>query len=146
MNKIIQLSECEYNKLYEKASVNQIDIERLAQEMYETKGTFEIRMSIALSEDRRERISFYPSGYIVDYDGEGNKKYQIPYKEAKKIVDFTTRRMNEYFELVFGKQIHDVNLYTAKKRALRDWKLKFIGFTIFGWLAALALVLVTILK
>ena len=149
MEKIIQLSQNEYDKMHEMANVNQSEIERLAKEMYEKKGTFEISISIEVKDDYTRGIVFRPNAIVRDYGNSRNnynERYEVPYEQGRKIAEYAERKMNQLFEKKFGRQIHNINLWNKRFDLLRNWRMKFIGWTIFGWLAALALVLIAIFK
>lgn len=138
MEKIIQLKESEYNKLCEKAS----EVEKLAQKMYEEKGTFSIVLKLDCGKDYTEQIKISAYTYVNDWDG----KYPMKEDDKRKIVKFVNSRALEMMEKKFGKQINDFNLWNRRLDLLRSWKIKFIGLTIFGWLAATVLLIVALLK
>ena len=145
MNKIVQLTEHEYNELRKQASYNQNKIEKRALEMYQENGTFEISLRIDFDDrDYSEKVKFRVWSYI---DDKGDLcKFQIPYKDRKRIIKFADIRVYDFMERRFGQQIKYINIYKDQLRHLRNWKKKFIGLTIFGWLAAIALCLIAIIK
>ena len=145
MDKIVQLTEHEYNELQERANYNQSEIEKCALEMYQEKGTFEIKLSVDFDDrDYHETIKFRVWSYI---DDKGDlDKFQLPYKDRERIVEYVNRKTYEFMERKFGRQIKYANAWNDRLRYLRNWKIKFIGLTIFGWLAAIALCLIAISK
>lgn len=142
MEKIIQLTESEYAKLFAKAHLNESEIERKAKEMYEEKGTFGIDLEIDCKQDYNETISFHAYSYVKDWDG----KFPLSEKDKRRIADFIDTRALEMMEKKFGRQISNINFWNKRFDLLRNWKMKFIGLTVFGWLAALALLIVALLK
>jgi hypothetical protein len=143
MDKIIQLSEREYNKLNEQASYNQNQIETLALEMYQKRGTYEIELNIDIEKDYYDKLKFKIYTSVVDYGNyDYEKRYELPYEQKKEICDYVNRKTDKLMTRKFGKQIRDINFYNARVAAIRIWKYKFIGLSIFGWLAALALVII----
>ena len=145
MDKIVQLKEYEYNELQEQANYNQSEIEKCALEMYQERGTFEIRIYVDFDDrDYHEMIKFRVCSFV---DDKGDlDKFQLSYKDRERIVDYVNRKMYEFVERKFGRQIKYANNWTDRLRRLRNWKIKFIGLMIFGWLAAIALCLIAILK
>ena len=144
MNKIVQLSEREYKELFEKAKLNQDEIEKLAVKMYQDKGTFEIILKIDCDSDYYQIYNFNVHSHI--YQSGELEKFEIPYEERKKIVKYVDQKVLAFMKKRFGTQITDINRYKQRLILLRNWKYKFIGITIFGWIAALALVLLIFLK
>lgn len=142
MEKITQLTESEYTKLFAKAYLNESEIERMAKEMYEKKGTFGIELEIDCKQDYHETISFHAYSYVKDLDG----KFPLSEKDKRRIADFVDSRALKMMEKKFGRQISNINIWNKRIELLRNWKMKFIGLTVFGWLAALALLIVALLK
>lgn len=142
MEKIVQLKESEYNEIFEYANCNQSEIERLAKEMYEEKGTFSIKLELDCQQDYNETISFKAYSYVKDWNG----KFPLSEEDKEKIVKFVNSRALDMMEKKFGRQIKNINLWNKRFDLLRNWKMKFIGLTVFGWLAALALLVVALFK
>lgn len=142
MEKIVQLTETEYAKLFAKAYLNESEIEKLAKNMYEKKGTFEIVLKLDCNQGYNEQISFYTYSYVKDYDG----KFPLSEKDTRRIVDFVNSRALTMMEKKFGRQISNINIWNKRLELLRNWKIKFIGWTIFGWIAALSLLIISLFK
>lgn len=142
MEKIIQLKESEYTKLQANADMKHSEIVRRAQELYEKKGICGIKLSLDCQQDYSSEITFKASSYVKDWDGQ----FPISEKDKRLIVDFVNYRALEMMEKKFGRQIKNINIWNKRLGLLRDWKMKFIGLTIFGWLAALALTIIAIVK
>ncbi|MDR2384184.1 MAG: hypothetical protein LBD80_00780 [Tannerella sp.] len=141
MKRIIQISEKEYKELAEKASYNQVEIERLAREMYEKKGVFRIELEISVHQDYHEVISFNVTSWVSDTD-----RYELSYEARHKIMEYAQKKMQDLMTRKFGRQINNINLWNKRLDSLRKWKWKFIGLTVFGWLAALAILIINILN
>ena len=142
MERIIQLKESEYKKLCDSSELKHSEIVRRATAMYEEKGTFGIILRLDCGEDYHTEIKVKASSYVKDWEG----KFPLSEKDKKLIVDFVNYRATEMMRKKFGRQITNINLWNKRLDLLRTWKMKFIGLTIFGWLAALALLLISILK
>lgn len=137
MEKIIQLNESEYNALFKAASLSQSDIKRLAEEMYEKKGTFGIELLLDCKQDYNSKITFHANSYIKDWDG----RFPLSEEDKKKIVKFVNFRALRMMEDKFGSQINNINIWNKRFELLRSWKIKFIGFTILGWLTSAILLI-----
>jgi hypothetical protein len=140
MDSIVQLRYREYKKLAQEASYNQNEIERLAREMYEQKGAFKIELEIKAESEYNETISFEIQGWVSDYD-----RYELSYKDKKRIIEYGRKKLEDLMQRKFGRQINDINLWNSRLTSLRNWKWKFIGLTVFGWFAALALLIINFL-
>ena len=144
MKEIVQLTKSEYDELQKKANYNQDEIAGLAKKMHEEERKFEIKLTIDCKQDYCDNIYFNAYSYMKE---EGKLvKFSIPYDEREKIVEFVNRRMLSLMQKKFGSQITNINLWNKRFDLLRNWKLKFIGLTIFGWLAAFALLVVSFLR
>lgn len=141
MEKIIQLKEREYKELFEKAELKHSEIVRRAEKMYQDKGVYGIRLTLDTNEDFYSTITFKANSY-VDWNG----KFPISDEDKRNIVKFIDRRATEMMEKKYGRQISSINYWNKRAEYLRGWKLRFIGWTLFGWIAALALVIVNVLK
>ena len=142
MERIIQLSESEYNKLQSDADMKHNEILRRAEELYQKKGTYGIKLEIDCQQDYLDELSFKASSYVKDWDG----RFPISEDDKEKIIKFVNRRALKMMEDKFGRQIKNINIWNKRLELLRNWKMKFIGLTIFGWLAALALLIVALIK
>ena len=144
MKEIVQLTKEEYGKLQEAANYNQDEIVKLAEEMYQKNGTFKIKLTIDCQSDYLETIDFKVYSYITE-TGE-LERFSIPYNDRREIVKFVDEKMLDLMQREFGRQITNINLWNKRFDLLRNWKLKFIGLTIFGWLAAFAILVISILR
>lgn len=142
MERIVQLKDTEYKKLSDQAAFNQSEIERLAREMYEEKGTFAINIELDCKQDYTDEIKVKAYSYVKDWDG----KFPLSEKDKERIVEFVNYRALEMMRKRFGRQIDNINLWNKRFDLLRNWKIKFIGWTIFGWLAAVVLVIIALIK
>lgn len=135
MKKIIQLNESEYNNLVKSASLSKSEIKQLAEDMYKERGTFEIKLELDCRQDYNEKIAFRAYSYVKDWDN----RFPLSEEDKRKIVKFVNYRALRMMEQKFGSQITNINLWNRRFELLRAWKIKFIGITIFGWLAAATL-------
>ena len=111
MKKIIQLTAVEYNKLYEKATLNTAEIAKRAQELYEQKGTYGIDLDIRCDQDYNGNVKFRANSYVKDWEGE----FPISKEDKRKIVEVVNDRALKMMEYKFGKQISDRNHFEKMK-------------------------------
>jgi hypothetical protein len=147
MEKTVQLSESEYKELSEKAGYNQNQIEELAVKMYQEKGAKTIQIEMDIKQDKyADLFDFNVSVWVKDNDGYKVEKLQLSYEDRQRIIKFVKGKIEELFQRNFSRSIANINNWNDRLKKLRNWKWKFIDFTVFGWLAALALVLIAIFK
>jgi len=142
MEAIVQLRKSEYDTLVESASLSIKNIERKAQELYEENGTFAIKIELDVQENYHSDITFKASSYVKDWDN----KFPISDDDKRKIVKFVNYKAKDLLVRKFGKQIANVNFYNDEIKKLNIARNSSMIFTITGWLAALTLVLISILK
>lgn len=142
MEKIIQLTETEYNELRNEANLKRSDIEQQAQELYQKKGTYGINLELKTQGFYSERLSFHAKAYVRDWDGQ----FPISYKDKCTIVQFVEARALKMMEDRFGRQISSINYYNKRVDSLNRLRTRFIGLTVFGWLAALTLTVIALMK
>ena len=117
MKEIVQLTREEYESLAEKAGHNEKEILRQARKLYEENGICGIILDIECECDVSDRYSF---------------------KVSSHATEMMTRK--------FGRQIEDINHWNTLARRMELVRWKFIGLTVFGWLAALALAVITLIR
>lgn len=142
MDRIVQLTESEYNKLKKDADATNAQIEERAKKMYEEKGIYGIVLDLSCDTDYRENIRIHAGGYVKDL----NSLFPISDKDKKKVVQFVTERVKRMMRERYGKQIDSIDYYNKRLEYLKRWHAKFIGFTIFGWIAALSLLIVSLIR
>lgn len=130
--KIIQIEEYEYNKLCEAAKANKIKIKEMAEDMYKKKGVYGIKLTLYLDKDVEDQISLRPYTSYRDWES-----FPLSMNDSRKLSKFLNSAALEFMEKRFGRQIKNFNFYVKERRDLQLTKLKFIGFTIAGWLGLL---------
>jgi len=154
MEQIIQLSKREYDKLVDMANKNIDEIDKKALEIYEKRGVLGLDIKIEIRSegfyyDGSETFKFIPNSFIKDYifgDENLNPYCRLSYEESKKINEFVNYKLEEMFERRFGKSINNINNINAIRNRLSNTIYIFKIITILGWLLAVVLVLVVLLK
>lgn len=140
MNKIVQLTESEYKKLDESAKMNDAEIEKRAQKMYEEKGTYGIDLSIKCGRtEYSDTIKFYVDSRVKDLHS-----FHLSKDEKEKVSRYVDNRVFEMMEDKFGTQINNLNYYENRKRILERRHSIFVGVTILGWLCAVGLAVIAV--
>ena len=142
MEKIIQLKESEYKKLQEEADLKNDEIANMAEEMYKKRGTYGIVLELNTRDDYNDKITITAYSYVKDWDN----KFPISEKDKRKIVNFVNAKAISMMDKKFGRQIININYWNERVKLLNHWKNKFIGIMIFGWLAAITLVIIALIK
>lgn len=146
MERIVQLTEFEYDKLSEQAQYNQNKIEQIAEELYKEKGIYSIKLTIDTYNDIEGFIKFRIYSYINERDA----NYKLSFDDSKKIISTFDEVALKMMQRKFGKLVDNINLHNQNVDKFEKWKsdfrFKFIGFTMFGWLAAVASIFAICLK
>lgn len=142
MKEIVQLTREEYESLAEKAGYNEKEILRQARKLYEENGICGIILDIECECDVSDSFSFKVSSYVR----EGKTGYSISYEDRRRLQEFVDRHATRMMARKFGKQIEDINHWNTLARRMELIRWKFIGLTVFGWLAALALAVITLIR
>lgn len=140
MESIIQLKKSEYDELVQLANMNKKEMQNKAQKIYENRGTYQIDLELKVDQDYKDRIKFKSFSYVRDWDN----KFPISYEDKKRIAEFIQYRSLKMLEDKFGKQIRNVNFFQDEIEKLHILKMRFILFTIIGWLAAVLLAIIAI--
>jgi hypothetical protein len=141
--KIIQLSENEYDRLQEKADLNDSKIRDLAEKYYQERGVFRIDIRTELQDKYNGATVFSTNVFSHENGLYKNDEFSpiITEKGRRKIERILSDACMETFKNNFGDAIKFKNNYT---KALESFSLaKWIAFTIAfsGWGVATAVIL-----
>lgn len=143
VNRIVQLSEYEYNRLQEKAELNETKIRDLAEKYYQERGVFRIDIKVGLQDKYNGDTVYYTSVFST-----GNGLYRddgfspiITEKGRRKIERILSDACTESFENKFGDAVKFKNRYADALRrfAITRWIAYTIAFS--GWGVASALMM-----
>ncbi len=140
--KIVQLSEYEYNQLQEKAELNDGKIRDLAEKYYQERGVFRIDIRTGFQDKYNGETIHYTTVFSTEnglYKNDGFSPI-ITEKGRRKIERILSDACHETFERKFGDAIEFKNRYAD---ALRRFTItRWIAYTIAfsGWGAAVLLI------
>lgn len=146
--KIVQLSEYEYNKLQEKAESNDTKIRDLAEKYYQGRGVFRIDIRMGLQDKYNGDTVYYTHVFSHENGLYKNDEFSpiITEKGRRKIERILSDACTETFENKFGDAIKFKNSYAEalEKFSLTRWIAYAIAFS--GWGVAAALIINGIFK
>lgn len=147
-NRIIQLSEYEYNQLQEKAELNDGKIRDLAEKYYQERGVFRIDIRTVLQDKYNGDTVFYTDVFSCENGLYKNDEFSpiITEKGRRKIERILSDACTETFENKFGDAIKFRNSYAKalERFSIARWIVYTIGFS--GWGVAAALIINGIFK
>ncbi len=142
-NRIVQLSEYEYNRLQEKAELNDTKIRDLAEKYYQERGVFRIDIRVGVQEKYNGDTVFYNNVFSHENGLYKNDEFShiITEKGRRKIERILSDACTETFENNFGDAIKFRNNYAKalKSFSIARWISYAIAFS--GWGVATAFIL-----
>ncbi|MBR8712307.1 hypothetical protein [Porphyromonas levii] len=143
MEKIVQLRQHEYEELFNKARMNEEEIEKRAQLLYEQKGTYGIELVIDCRDDHnyKSNILFRADSYIKDWES-----FPISEEDKRKIVKTVNERTLRMMTRKFGKQITSISYYDKMEKEANKLRARALILTVCGWLLATTLIIIDLLK
>lgn len=147
-NRIVQLSEYDYNKLQEKIKSNDTKIRELAEKYYQERGVFRVDIRVGLQDKYNGDTVFYANVFSHENGLYKNDEFSpiITEKGRRKIERILSDACIETFENKFGDAVKFKNDYV---KALESFSIvKWIAYTIAfsGWGVAAALIANIIFK
>ena len=146
-NRIVQLSEYEYNKLQEKAELNDTKIRELAENYYQERGVFRIDIRMELQDKYNGDTIYYTHVFSHENGLYKNDEFSpiITEKGRRKIESILSDACTETFEHKFGDAIKFRNSYAKalERFSIVRWIVYTIAFS--GWGVATILLINSIL-
>ena len=140
--KIVQLSEYEYNQLQEKAELNDTKIHDLAEKYYQERGVFRIDIRTELQDKYNGDTVYYTHVFSHENGLYKNDEFSpiITEKGRRKIERILSDACTETFENKFGDAIKFKNRYAdvLRRFTVTRWIAYTIAFS--GWGVAAALI------
>lgn len=132
MEKIVQLRDYEYNELYEKAKLNEQQIEEKALSLWKEKGVAEIHITVDTNKDWRDE--YYIKCFTSFWYKDG--KFQIQEDVRNRFEKIIKSAVQNRAKEEFGDPVKYVNI--LNKRIYYVARLKVILYAIAasGWAVA----------
>ena len=154
VNPKVELTQNDYNRLVSMARMNAKKIEKRAREIYEKEGVAHIYFNGGFQTKRygemsTERLEFVCSckQYNINPSGEYEETlFCIPQESRQRIADKTKRYVEEVFEERFGEHMSSINAIRDLEKKTERERFKFAVWTIAGWLLAVLMFAVVMLK
>ena len=141
--KIVQLSEYEYNQLQEKAELNDTKIHDLAEKYYQERGVFRIDIKVGFQDKYNGDTVYYNHVFSTENGLYKNEAFSpiITEKGRRKIERILSDACTESFENKFGDAVKFKNRYAdaLKRFAITRWIAYTIAFSGWGVAAILAI-------
>jgi hypothetical protein len=152
MEKIIQLTQSEYDKLDSLAKLNESKIKEEGKKLYEKLGVSSIYLSLSIEEKEDvystmyEKINIKPYISLSTMTNENDKLYTIMDDEQQKNFK---KKIESYIDDVFAKKygkqakslVYLKNLTKEQEKQQKNFKI----FTYLGWTIAVTITILTIL-
>lgn len=147
-NRIVQLSENEYDRLQKKAELNDTKIRDLAEKYYQERGVFRVDIRVELKDKYNGDTIYYTDVFSCEnglYKNDGFKAI-ITEKGRRKIERILFDACTKAFENHFGDAIKFKNSYAEalERFSIVRWIAYTIAFS--GWGVAAALIINSIFK
>ena len=142
-NRIVQLSENEYDRLQKKAELNDTKIRDLAEKYYQERGVFRVDIRIGLQDKYNGDTVYYTHVFSHENGLYKNGEFSpiITEKGRRKIESILSDACTETFENRFGDAIKFKNSYAEalERFSIVRWIAYTIAFS--GWGVAAALII-----
>lgn len=154
VNPKVELTQNDYNRLVQMATMKAKKIEEKAREIYNKEGVVKIEfdgrfISNRYGERNKEHYKFdvFLNEHYVSPTGEFEKTlFSIPEKMRQRIAQKVKRYVEEVFVEHFGEHLYKLNnIKNLEEKTDREWK-RFLVWTVTGWLLAIMMFAVAMFK
>ena len=154
VNPKVELTQSDYNRLVSMAQMKAKKIEERAREIYEKEGVAKIMFEGRITRKRYGEIEIENydfecklGEFNVSPSGEYEKTlFIIPQEQRQRIAQKVGRYVEEVFIANFGERMFHLNeIQKIENKQIRNLRM-FIILTIAGWLMALTMMIVIIIK
>lgn len=154
VNPKVELTQNDYNRLVSMAQMKAKKIEERAREIYEKEGVTKIQFTGHFYRKRYGEVESDTyeftvdcAEYLITPTGEYEKTlYMIPQESRKKIAKCVNNFVKEAFECYFGEHMVNLNEIERLKHKQQQMVNKFIIVTFVGWLFAILMFVVVLIK
>lgn len=137
--KIVQLSDYEYNQLYNKANLNEQQIQELAEKFYQERGVFKIEIKMGIQEKYNGDVEYYTSVFSYENGVDYLNHTLVPEKWRRKIERMIENNCKETFRREFGDAIKFKENYVDALERFILLRRIFYAIAFSGWGVAAAL-------
>ncbi len=142
MERIVQLNQAEYDNLVKAANLTKEEIKKRAKKIYEEKGVLGVEVELNINETYNETFELKSYGR---QKGDWNN-ILIPYEKKRELITLVQEKAKVLFLNFFKNELqtmNDTKKILCQARAERN---RFKVFTLTGWLMALMMMALLILK
>lgn len=132
MEKIVQLSEYEYNKLSDLAKINESQIEDRALKLYKEKGIAGLKITVKMDKDEYSYEHHFDCSTFIWYKDE---KFFISEKLRRRLEEHINERVLDTIVENYGEPIKWLDRFSKERRDLRLVKYIIWTIAISGWAA-----------
>lgn len=132
MEKIVQLSEYEYNKLSDLAKINESQIEDRALKLYKEKGIAGLKITVKMDKDEYSYEHHFDCSTFIWYKDE---KFFISEKLRRRLEEHIKGRVLDTIVENYGEPIKWLDRFSKERRDLRLVKYIIWTIAISGWAA-----------
>lgn len=144
MERVVQLSNRDYNALVNKAEQNEQEIEKRAHEMYKENGYLGVNVNLSyihkrdgyLKDQHSEKFDTEIS--IQDWKG----KHTMPVDQKKKLIKFVKRKLDWFMENEFGDAIYEIERIREAREEYENKTRKSNVSPFSGWAIGILIAIV----
>ena len=138
-DKIVQLTEYRYNELYESAMATNKEVNRRAEKMYQEKGVCSIKINMDIKESYDSTIRI-ETGCYLSYKEE---PFDLSHEQSKRVIRWIDKNLKKMMHQKVGINISKFNELNTGLR--KEWVITR-SITLTGWLVAIVLVVICLMK
>lgn len=141
MKEVVQISIDKYKELDSLSKANNKEIEKKALELYEKLGSHELRIYLSIGSDYDDEVKINTRPFLYEKENKLLQDEEIELFE--KTVEYN---IQELITNKFGSYLSCLSNIRKKDRSLDLQIRKTLAITVTGWLVAMVLVLIVLLK
>lgn len=150
----VELTQSDYNRLVQMATMNAKEIEKRAREIYEKEGVVKIEFDGRLitkrygeRETEHYKFDVICEAYTVSPTGEYEKTlFSIPQKMRQRIATKTKNYVQGVFDSYFGEHLVKLNAIKDLEGKTEKERRRFVVWSLTGWLLAVLMFVFVLFK
>lgn len=141
MNKIVQLTEYEYQQLKKEADMTCAAMEAEIARGIEEHSKLSIDLKLDVGRDWNDVFNIKPVVYVKSsyYDtgqGYGKEKYAVSYEACRKISRHVERWLEKQIRTRYKIDVDTINKYNERMNNQVKWNYAYALIALSGWLVA----------